>query len=552
MPTIEISHRDLCGLVGKNMSIEEIKEAVLYAKCEVEEQSGDLIKIDSKDTNRPDLWSTEGIAREIRGRLVSGGLPKYETKKSGLVVKVDPKMRNVRPYTACAVVTGLDIEEDTLSQIIQLQEKISMTFGRNRSEVAIGAYDLHKIKPPIRFTTTKPDGIRFIPLEFKKTMTPAQILKNHPKGKEYAHLLEGMSEYPVFIDAAGEVLSMPPIINSDHTGKVTENTRDLFIECSGFNLKLQKAALNAIVAPLADRGGKIGTVEVVYPDKKITTPDLTPKEITIDVDYVNRVSGLGLNTKQICSLLEKARYEIKSRGKKIKLLYPAYRQDIMHQRDVIEDIVISYGYNNIEPVIPKLATTGSQNKVEKASNTVADLMVGMGFQEIMSYILTNKDSLFSKMSMPIEKVVEIENVISSNWCVFRNRLLPGLLEFLSNNKHREYPQSVFEIGDVVLLDEKTETKTRDNRRLAVAISNNTIGYEELSSRLDALLRNLGVEYKLRRTDHPSFIKGRCAAITVRNKDVGVIGEIDPQVLNNWKIEKPVVAMDLDIEKTIRI
>ncbi len=552
MPTIEISHRDLCGLVGKNMSIEEIKDAILYAKGEVDEHSGDLIKIDIKDTNRPDLWSVEGIAREIKGRLVSGCLPKYEVKKSGIVVEIDKRLKDIRPCTVCAVVKGLDIDEDVLSQMIQLQEKVSLTFGRNRREVAIGVYDLHKIKPPIKFTTTKPDGIRFIPLEFRNRMTPKQILKKHPKGKEFSHLLDGCPEYPIFIDSAGEVLSMPPIINSDHTGKVGRLTKDLFIECSGFNLKFLMPALNVMLAALADRGGKIESVDVVYPDRKIVTPDLEPRQFTIDTGYANSVTGLGLSPKQMCRLLEKARYDVKKCGRKIKLLYPAYRQDIMHQRDVIEDILISYGYNNIEPIVPMLATIGDQGEKEKFANAVTELMIGMGFQEILSYILTSRKTLFEKMEIPEEKVVEIENVVSSNWCVFRNSLLPGLMEFLSRNKHIEYPQMVFETGDVVLLDEKAETKTKDVRKLAAVSCSSTTGYEEISGVFNALMKNLGVAYELKRAQSPGLIKSRTANIIVNGKIVGKIGEVHPKVLNNWKIDMPVAAFEIDLEKIMKV
>jgi len=547
MPTIEISHRDLCGLVGKSMSAEEIAEAVLYAKGELDEHRGDLMKIDVKDTNRPDLWSTEGIAREIRGRLAPAGMPKYKVGKSGITVKVDKKMKGIRPYTVCAVVRGLDIEEDVLLQMIQLQEKISLTFGRNRKEVAIGAYDLHKIKPPIKFTSVKPNGIRFIPLEFRERMTPAQILKKHPKGKEFGHLLEGLHEYPIFIDSAGEVLSMPPIINSDHTGKVSGHTRDIFIECSGFNMKFLVPALNTLVAALADRGGKIETVDVIYPDKKTTTPDLTPKAFSLDVGYAKRLSGLEIGQKEIRNLLEKAGYETSLRGRKIRVSYPAYRQDIMHQRDLVEDILISYGYNSIEPLSPALPTVGGQEERETFSNTVAELMANMGCQEIMSYILSSKESLFEKMGEPEGKAVEIENAISSNWCIFRDRLLPSLLEFFSKNKHREFPQKIFEIGDAVLIDEKAETKTSDIRKLAAAISNTTVGYEEISGILDALFSNLGIGYSLKKKDKPSFIKGRCAVIFVGGKESGVIGEIHPLVLNRWGIDNPVVAMEINLE-----
>jgi phenylalanyl-tRNA synthetase beta chain len=547
MPTIEVSHQDLCRLIGKNIPLNRLKEeGILFAKGEIDEAKGNLLKIDIKDTNRPDLWSAEGIAREMRGRYVSGGLPRYKTKKSGIVVKVDKRLKGIRPFTVCAVVKNLKMDDHSLSQLIQLQEKVSTTFGRNRKEIAIGVYDLRRIKPPIRFTTIKPDSIRFIPLEFRRELTPRQILKEHPKGREFGHLLEGLPEYPMFIDSAGEVLSIPPIINSEYTGKVTGETKDVFIECSGFNLKFLIPALNVMVAALSDRGGDIETVRVVYPGRVLETPELEPKGFELDLEYLNRVSGLNLGMERVCRLLNQARYEAKPSGKRINLLYPAYRQDIMHQRDVIEDVLISYGYNKIEPVIPKLPTVGNQNPIEVFSSTVSDIMAGLGLQETLSYILTNKKNLFDKMNLREGGLVEIENIVSANWCVFRTWLLPSLLEFLSRNKHVEYPQRVFEIGDAVNLDSREETKTKDERKLAVVLTDNSVGYEDISSILDSLIRSLGTQYRLKRIEHPSFIKGRAAGIFVRGRKTGFVGEISPLVLEKWDLEKPVVGFELDL------
>ena len=548
MPTIEVSYKDLCRLVGKPIPVSRLKEeGILFAKGEIEEVKGDTLKVDVKDTNRPDLWSTEGVAREIRGRYVSGGLPEYKTRESGIVVKVDRRMSRIRPYTVCAVVRNLKIDEHVLSQLIQLQEKVSTTFGRNRREIAIGVYDLERIKPPIRFTAVKPDGIKFVPLDFKRPMTPRQILKEHPKGREFGHLLENMPEYPMFMDSAGEVLSVPPIINSDYTGKVTKETRDIFIECSGFRLSLLIPALNVMVAALADRGGDIETVRVVYSGKTLTTPDMRPRGFEVDPDYINKVSGLNLNIEKSCKLLNQARYDAKPSGKKIKLLFPAYRQDIMHQRDVVEDVLISYGYNRIEPVVPRLATTGKQSRVEMFSSKVSGIMTGLGLQEILSYILTNKGNLFEKMNLPEAGVVEIENIVSANWCVFRNMLLPGLLEFLSRNKHVDYPQRIFEIGDVVIPDSSEETRTRDTRKTAVLLTDSQIGYEDAASILDSLFRELGITYQMRKAENPSLIKGRSAEILVRGKRAGIMGEINPLVLEKWNLEKPVVGFELDLE-----
>lgn len=553
MPTIEVSYNDLCSLIGKHVPLDRLMdEDILFAKGEVDALDGDTLKIDVKDTNRPDLWSAEGVAREIAGRNGRPGLPEYSVGKSGISVIVDRKLKNIRPYTVCAVVRGLNITPDVLSQMIQLQEKVSLTFGRNRKEVAIGVYDLHKIKPPIRFTSVRPDGIKFIPLESGREMTPAEILEHHPKGKEFSHLLKGLKEYPIFIDSAGQVLSMPPIINSDWTGKVTSATRDIFIECSGFELRFLIPALNVIVSALADRGGKIESVRVKFPDKTLETPDLRPKKFSADASYISRRFGVKLSPAGICRLLEQARCRASSRGKRIEVLYPAYRQDIMHQADIAEDVMISYGYNKAVPEPLGMVTSGSEAPLEVFSRTASDVMAGLGFQEILSYIFTNKSTLFSRMNMPESPVVEVENPVSANWCMFRNWLLPDVMEFLSRNKHVDYPQSAFEIGDVVIPDSGAETRARDSRRIAAAMAGTGTGYESIRSVLDAFLSNIGVKHSVKPSVHPSLIPGRTGMVMAGGKQIGIIGEVHPQVLENWGLEVPAAAFELDLNFILKM
>lgn len=545
MPTLEVSYSDLSKLIGKKLSIDELKQYILFAKAEVDDVKGDLIKIDSKDTNRPDLWSAEGIARELRGRLTKErGLPKYKIGKSNLVVNVDKKVSKVRPLTVCALAKNLKMDEATLSQLIQLQEKVAGTFGSGRKEVAIGVYDFSRIKPPIQYTTANLDK-KFVPLDFEEEMSIKEILEKHPKGMEFKHLVEGLKEIPIFIDSVGEVLSIPPIINSNFTGKVTEETKEVFIECSGFDFKFLVPALNVLVAALIDRGAKVEAVKVAYPGKVIYTPDMTPKKASVDVDFMNEISGLKLSPKEVAGLLEQARYEVKVKGKKIEVLYPAYRQDIMHPRDVAEDAIISFGYNRIEPELIKFKTKGEINKREVLAEKVIEKMVGLGFQEVLSYSLTNKDNLFKRMSLKEEEVVEIENPVSLNWNVFRSWMLPSLMEFYSNNQHVEYPQKIFEIGDVVLIDEKQETKTRDVRKMAAAIADSKVDYYDILAVLDAFMREQKKKYKLRKARHSSFIDGRVAEILVGSKVVGIIGEVHPQVLGNWKLEMPVATFEIE-------
>ena len=552
MPTLNVSYRDLCNLIGKSIDKEELKnKAVMFAKGEIDEINDDGIKIDEKDTNRPDLWSTEGVAREIAGRYGKKGLPKYTTEPSGLVVKVDESVSKVRPFTVCAVVRNLNITEDLLIQTIQLQEKVSGTYGRNRQDVAIGVYDYNKIKGNVNYKAYKPNEMKFVPLEFSEELTLSEILEMHPKGRDFAHLLKGKEKYPIFIDDAGNVLSMPPVINSNYTGKVTENTTDVFIECSGFNLDVLKPALNVLVCALADRGGRIQTVDVVYKNETIKTPDLKPNTKRVNKDYINKITGLDLSDKEIKDLLEQARYDVASITKnEVKVEYPAYRQDIMHERDVIEDILISKGYNEIEPVPVSINTRGSLLKLHENTNKIAEVMIGIGLQEILSYTLTNKENLLKKMERKDSPICELENPVSMNWSVFRDSLLPGILEFFSNNKHHEIPQKIFEIGNCIIPDSKSETNYRDNLRLACGVTARQVTYEEIASMSDAFMRTLGINYKFRKTDNQIYIKGRCAEIVVGAKVVGTLGEINPQVLNNWGIENPVIGFEIDLDLII--
>jgi phenylalanyl-tRNA synthetase beta chain len=546
MPKIDVSYSDLCELIGRRISFEELKQYIFFAKAEIEGKEGDVLKIDSKDTNRPDLWSVEGIARELRGRLGEKGLPKYKIERSGLVVNVDQKVAKVRPLTVCAVAKNLNIDDIVLSQLIQLQEKVAGTFGRGRKEVAIGVYDLSKIKPPIKYTTATLEK-HFVPLDFEEEMTIKEILEKHPKGKEFGHLLKGCKEVPMFIDSAGEVLSIPPIINSNFTGRITKETKQVFIECSGFDFKFLMPAINVLAAALVDRNAKVESVDVVYGKKIIRTPDMTPKSAFVDLDFVNRLSGLNLNAKQTTNLLEQARYQAAVKGKRINVLYPAYRQDIMHQSDVAEDVIISFGYNKIPLEQIKHQTIGKVDRKEILTERLENEMVKLGFQEILSYTLTSKEQLFKKMGLREGEVVEIENPISLNWNVFRSWLLPSVMEFFSNNQHVTYPQKIFEIGDAILIDEKQETGALDVRKLSVAVSDSRIGYEGIAPILDAFLANMKVKYKLKRGRHASFIEGRVADVVVGGKKIGFIGEIHPAVLKNWHLEMPVAAFEIDLD-----
>jgi phenylalanyl-tRNA synthetase beta chain len=548
MPTIEINTADLQELIGKKLTDDELVEALTYAKGEIDAKDGSIIKVEVADTNRPDLWSTEGIARQIRSSLSLEKKKRYSELKlnsSGLKVKVDKNLEGIRPKTVCAVIKDIKITEEVLLQMIQLQEKVCESFGAKRREVAIGVYDYDKIKGNIDYKGYSPKSLKFVPLEFEEELDLNEILEMHPKGKEYKHLLEGKKMYPIFIDSEGNVLSMPPVINSNHTGRVTSETENLFIECSGFDEARLNAALNVMVAAMIDRGATPFTVEIDYSGKKVITPDFKEKHIIVEKDYINSITGLGLSESEIKKLLERAGHKVVVKDGKYEISYASYRNDVMHPVDMIEEVVVNYGFNNIEPLRVEFMTKGEMTKQNKMCSLFANLMIGLGTQEIMNYTLTNVENLDVKMENQSEPL-EIENPASLNWSVFRTWLTPGVIEFLSKNTNKEYPQSVFEIGESVVRDDSKDTMSATVMKLAYGTAAKDITFTNAKQALDFLMDSIGKNYTIEESNHDSFIDGRCGRIFVDGKEVGIIGEVHPKVLENWGIKFPVAAFEMNI------
>ncbi|MBT3582308.1 phenylalanine--tRNA ligase subunit beta [Candidatus Woesearchaeota archaeon] len=554
MPKFEISKKDIEKLIGHSIKDDERNDLLAYAKCEFEEGDGDIIKVDCKDTNRPDLWCVEGVARQIAGGLgKEKGVPQYIVHKSDYLVRVDSNLKGIRPRTACAVVKGIKITDEVLKQIIQMQEKVSGTFGRNRKEAAIGVYDFDKIKWPILYKAYDPDKLSFMALEMPQSLTLRKILQKHPKGREFAHLLDGKKKYPVFIDSAKNVLSMPPIINSNYSGKVTAETKNLFIEVSGFKDRFVHTALNSMIASLADRGGKIYEVKVKYGLREtLLCPDFRPRKTKLSLDLFNKLSGLGSSSKELVELLRRARLNAKIVGDNIFVEYPSYRIDIMHSVDLVEDALISYGFNKIDAELPRLAVQGSETKLEVFSRRVREWLVGFGAQEIATFTLTNKDKLFTRMNLSNQKCMEIANPVSQNWSVLRNWLTPTVIDFFSNNTNCEYPQTIFEVGEVILPNAKAETMSDTVKKLVFARSHKNANFTEIKQVLQSLLSGLEVEFEVEETEHNSFISGRVGSIKVNDKEIGIIGELHPQVLKNWRLENPIVLFELDLNELLKL
>jgi phenylalanyl-tRNA synthetase beta chain len=554
LPTVTVQFKDLLNLVGKKMSVEEIEAIFFLTKCEVEAVESEEVTLEVT-ADRPDLLSTEGIARELRGILgLEKGLKEYKIGKSDFIITVEPSIEGIRPFISSGVIKGIELNSESVRQVMQLQEKLHLTCCRARRKVSVGIHDLDNIEKEIIYAGVEPKKINFIPLEEDREMNGEEILERIPKGREYSHIIKKFPRYPLLYDIKGNVLSLPPIINGTVT-KVTESTKNLLFDVTGTDPDLVEFVNNIMVTNLVERGGEIESVKIVNKDSERYVPILKANRINIGIDFVNKTLGLGLNKSEIIESLEKMRYGI-AKGEKdmIEVLAPSYRADLLHEIDIVEDVALGYGINRLEPELPKISTMGIERELTKSTRKACNLMVGLGFQEVLNYLMTNEESLFNKMAVSASKIVQVENPLTLEYSAIRNSILPGLMNFLGYNKHISYPQRIFECGDVVILDEKKPTKTMKKRKLAGAICDYKVSYESIQSVLYAFLNNFGINnWSLSKTENSAFIKGRVASLQVnKSKNYGgIIGEINPIVLNNFEIENPVAAFEIELEDLIK-
>ena len=564
MVAITTRLNDLEQLFGKSLPRDpsQLDEILYSVKCELSKTTTPIsddteLQLENKDTNRPDTWSTEGIARALRGyQGLEVGIKKYRARKVAVHIAVDRELADIRPFICCSVVQGLNINDAIIRELVQLQEKLDQSYGRNRRRSSIGLYDFDLIKEPLRYGVADQDEVKFIPLEWPEPLSLREILQRHPKGIEYGHIVNQFHKMPIILDSKGKVLSFPPIINSNDLGRITPETKNILIEITGSSQETVSFALTILTTCLADRGGEICSAIIEYPYgkvRRISTPNLSERLVKIRPDDVRDLIGLKLGRTEIVRLLRRARFDVKSAtNTRLVVRVPCYRLDIMHPVDIIEDIAIAYGLNNFQPRWPPDQTMGSLSPMEEFSDTVRGLMVGLGFQEVLGFEMSNAEKLYGKMNRQPGRPVEVANPKVITMTCLRSWLLPTLMEILSNNTHVEYPQKLFEVGDYVDWDDTLPTRTRDVRALACVSAHSRANFTEMKANLEPLMTNLGLNFSVMPIEHPSFLTGRVGSIQIRDEEVGIIGEVTPQVLENWKIQNPVVAMELELNKLFRI
>ena len=572
MPKIEVNEKLFFNLLGKKYDYAKLENRLESGKAELDEKPDEslpedqrVIKIELNDTNRPDLWSTAGIARCLR--IHDGGkrtdYSEFLSTKSktcdfgNRVVNVNANIKDIRPFMTAFVISGKPIDEPMLLDIIQTQEKLCWNYGRKRRSISMGVYRSANIQWPVTYQAVDPDKTSFVPLGCEEKMTCRQILSDHPKGKEYGWILKDAKMFPLLTDSKGEVMSMAPIINSATLGAVQVGDKDLLVEMTGTDMASLLLSTSIVACDFKDAGYEILPVQVNHPyetgfGKSIVTPYYFQETTSTTIKAVNKLLGSDFTEKEALDLLAKLDVTAEVKDGKIVVTPPPYRNDFLHEVDIIEDIMMGKELINFKPEKPNDFTIGRLSKLTTFSRKAKTLMVGLGYQEMIFNYLGSKRDYIDRMNIDGSKVIEISNPMTENYQFVRPSIIASLLGAESGSGNAVYPHKIFEIGKIAYLDdaENTGTKTRQSLGFVTAVSD--ANFNTAASEVATILHFLDHEYIVSESDDPRFIPGRQANILIKTADgktkvAGIFGEVHPAVLENWAIAVPCFAGEIDLE-----
>lgn len=546
MPVVTFDYNDFLQLLKHEISKDELINRLPMIGADLDKVEGDEISIEFFP-DRPDLLSVEGVARACKAFFsYEPGLKTYSIQPSDITIQVEPSVKKVRPLVRCALVKNVTMTDELITSLMDLQEKLHFGVGRNRKKVAIGVHNYEPIQPPFTYKAVAPESYQFVPLGTYDSMTLKDILLKHDKGIAYAHLLKDNDLYPLITDSYNNVLSFPPIINGTLT-EVTPFTTDLFIDVTGTNLKAVNIALNIVTTALAERGGIIYSTTIHDGDDTIISPELAPQIRTLSCSYVNSILGTKFNEEKIIESLHKMGFHATTKKPGIlSVAIPAWRADILHEIDFVEDVAIGYGYDTFKKILPEVFTFGKHLEDQGLRDNLRTIMIGFGFNEVTTFTISNERDEFEKLGLKKQNHVELQNPISEDYSCIRTSLLPSLLKILGENKHHSLPQQIFEVGVVV------NKEYKNTYHLCALRASAKAHFTECKSLVEGIMRELGKTYTIVEKDHPAFVKGRCAAVNHKQTEIGYFGELHPQTILNFELEHPLIAFELMLDAIKKI
>ncbi len=521
-----------------NKSIEEIINALPYIGLDIEEEGNDYVKVEY-NPNRPDFSTDYGIIRGLKGLLeIDIGIPKYEQGESNVRVIVDDSVNKVRPYIVSLLALDGKLDDDIIREIITMQEDLHNGLGRKRRKISIGIHDYSKTQGPFIYTLADPKT-SFVPLDESKEYTLEYIINNHELGKKYKSIINNY--YPIIKDTNNNIISFPPIINSELT-RVNNNTKDLFIEITATDLKSAQDALSILAITLFDANFKIKSVNIDYNNKIILTPMMNNNIIDVNISYINNFLGLDLSNEEIIKALRKSRLDGNIIDSKLRCIIPPYRFDIMNAIDIVEEIGIGYGIYRLEPTYPLHIASGMRDKFLRFIDNSREVMISLNTIEVMNFDIIDKDILDM---LGLHYRYEVEHSKSKEHEILRPSLIPSLLKVLSINIHEPYPQLLFEIGKAFSDEEEY--------RLALTIASNDTNFTNIKSYLQAFLKRLLNKDPITKAANIPFLKeGVAANIIIDNELLGIIGEVRKDIIERLKVRVNISLFEISLNKLYKL
>jgi len=539
MPVVELSYTRLQKLVGK-VTKKQISDSLPFLGLDIESENKDLIRIEYSP-NRPDYSTDFGIALGLQGLLgIKTGAIKLNVKKSNKYkISVKSEVSKIRPFVTGIVATNGKIDDRTIKQFMTMQEDLHFGIGRKRKKSSIGIHDLDTISFPLVYTTTNRNH-KFIPLTSKKELTISEILKDTDVGKDYGAILGNSPKVPLILDANQKTVSFPPIINAAIT-TITTKTKNLFVEVTGINKEDAEDMLSVVATILQSAGFTLESVQIS--GAKNSSPKLAQKKISVNSSLINQTLGLNLNASKIISSLKKSRLDASTKGKNIICIIPAYRFDIFGSMDLVEEVALGYGIQNLEPTLSPSQTLGQKHPISISLQSISSMMTGLGYMEALNSSLTSKRILYDNTKRDSSKIISVLDSKSLEHTILRDSLFPGLIDSLAKNIHESYPQKLFEIGTIF---SKTSSVTEETHLCATS-SHKDANFSEMKSVLQSIIQSIfGKTCETKTTTHSTFENGHVANITVDGKVIGIIGEISKSTKDNFKLREPIVSFEIKL------
>eukprot|EP00388_Colpodella_angusta_P012905 GDKJ01032554.1.p1 GENE.GDKJ01032554.1~~GDKJ01032554.1.p1 ORF type:complete len:646 (+),score=209.23 GDKJ01032554.1:30-1967(+) len=634
MPNVLVNRSQLMAALGQEYTDEQFEDLcfefgielddITTERAMAEKERGDgkgieslsdevLYKIDVP-ANRYDILCLEGLALALNIFRAKMTPPPFhlvdpvDGPRYRMIVKKDTA--RIRPYVACAILRGIKFTEASYKSFIDLQQKLHQQVCRKRTLSSIGTHDLRSVEGrEFVYDARDPKDIRFVPLkgDGSSTVIPEvdghglmALYRNHPQLKAFLEIIESSPVYPVVVDGKNRVMSLPPIINGD-LSKMSQETTDIFIECTGTDLTKTNIAINTLVCMFAEQCSTpfaIEKVDVVYEEgtilsgQTITTPEIAPFTMDASLNYMTSLAGIkGVDRAKACSLLSRMGFTCvpnPSSDDLVTVTVPPTRTDILHPCDLAEDLAVAYGYDNLIYNIPKIPTKPNEQPIGMLGDMIRSELAMAGYDECLTWGLVSKDQNYGWLRrdartadcegplahLPVEDVYDasapgvlLTDPKSKEFEVVRTSLLPGLLMTLSVNKGTPLPLKLFEVSDVVVLDKTVETNAKNVRRIAAVLADRESNMEEMHGLLDQLMTKMGVhasyaeharsalsigEYSLRESSDPAFFPGMAADILFEGVPIGVMGVIHPEC--NQKADQfpfPICALEMNVRPILK-